>query len=271
MSYPSQKPGHTYKDTGDNADVLLQEKEEKEKEKEESEDIAEDIAEDDDTFMRITAVQVINRFHEVYSAENNSKTRLVDLRELFAPGVTIEALCPDEVVVQPVLTDRNALLMAFLKTHPTPTAVSKRVYIELPLTWRKKGVTTAGDSAVAGDRDTADAEITFVCDFHRRGTMPALGDGHQGHILLYQVQAAAVTHIWGMEDTTQLSERDTLTFDEIQQAALGRIWSLVRDCVLSHAPVFQQVLLRDEHKNDTFETLFCHYHNYDQMEVWGLM
>jgi hypothetical protein len=219
-----------------------------------------DVTEDVDS-LRITAVQVINRFHEVYSTA--SKRRLVDMRELFDQNMIITAFSP-KYAPKVFLQGGDAILGAYLKTQPTPVAVSKRVYIELPGSWRQQ---LHGNTNVSSE-ERSQTEVTFVCDFHRRGTMPALGDGHEGHILLYQVRAARIVHIWGMSDAGHLAEPEEASFEDIQRSDA---WQHVRSAVLNSASSYASFVRGGEGDATRLESLCCHFHNYDRMEVWGLM
>eukprot|EP01033_Poteriospumella_lacustris_P000771 gene771-546_t len=240
-------------------------------------------------FELFLRAMVINRFHEVYSS--SSKRRLVELRELFADTLSIVSLFhPTD---RQYLQGCSTVTAAYLKSPPTPTAVSKRVYVELPSPLRRQWLGTsssasstesaAAAAAVAVDGDAAASatsaasmEVTFICDFHRLGTMPGLGDGHRPTVLVYACRNAQIQQIWGAVDTENVSQPEDLSFEA--NVVPSRVWQQVRRVILDHPFMAAAVPAIEAYARQrgvpvasAFESMCCHFHNYDRMEVWGLM
>lgn len=192
----------------------------------------------EDFLQSITAVQVINRFHEVFSnAKQSQSERLNDLAQLFAKEATISSLKTGTVY----LTGQDAIKESFTKTTAAPCTISKRMYLE-------RAAPTATASSVG-------SKVTFCLDFHRPGTAPGLGDKAKHSVLLYRCAGVHITHIYGMVDQEQLSAPEDM---EKTQVMKSKVWGFVKAIVCKEWEDFD-------------ETLEAHFHNYDRMEVWGLV
>lgn len=190
--------------------------------------------------IRITAVQVINRFHEVY--QSSHAHRLRDLRDLFHASISVSSLQnPDKVY----LDGRDAVLIAFAKTVPMPTPVSKRIYFE-----------------ATSKREDPNLEVTFVCDLHRPGTSPGLGDSQHDTFVLYECSGAQIVRIWGGNDASGCVQDEDLSMEGLLTKG-QKNWQRVKN-IVSKSVVFV------DKGQSSWETTFCHYHNYDRMEVWGM-
>ena len=86
------------------------------------------------------------------------------------------------------------------------------------------------------------------------GTAPGLGDKNKHTILLYRCKSALITNIWGCTDQEQLSESKTLIKEKILLCK-------------TYEQYVKPIILNDYqgiHDQD------INYHNYDEMEVWGM-
>jgi hypothetical protein len=215
-----------------------------------------------DFLASITAVQVINRFHEVFAHDTLFQSkRLGDIAQLFAPGAVVASLKTGAVH----LTGSEAIKESFAKTTAAPVTISKRVYFERTPTAIAAGeASTGGGSGNAGEEGeevesphavaTHSVPVTYCLDFHRPGTAPGLGDKAKHTVLLYRCQAAHISHIYGMVDHEQLSAPEDM---EKSQVLKSKVWALVRP-----------IVLKDWEELD--EKSEAHFHNYDRMEVWGM-
>lgn len=207
---------------------------------------AEEAALQAEMMNSITAVQVINRFHEVFSQDKlSSSQRLSQIGQVFSPGAVIASLKSGVVHI----TGKTGVEDSFAKTTASVPAISKRIYVEH----------APDNTESATDTFTAPAapispKITFCLDFHRPGTAPGLGDRAKHTVLLYRCASAQITHIWGMVDHEQLSQPEELEQSVIMKS---KAWALAKPLVVKDIGGFDEV--RD-----------AHFHNYDRMEVWGM-
>lgn len=180
--------------------------------------------------LEVTAVQVLNRFHEVYSRDTLfSADRVQSISELFSDSASI---CSLKSGAQ-FLTGRTAIAESFAKTSPAAVAVSKRVFVE------------SSPSAT-----TSLPRASFVFDLHRKGTSPGLGDKTKDGVLLYRVVGASIEQIWGAVDNERLAVDENLTEERLFQS---KVWKLAGEIMQREVqPIGER-----------------HYHNYDHMEVWG--
>jgi hypothetical protein len=132
----------------------------------------------------ITAVQVVNRFHELYAAKTTSpSTRLESLNEIFEENAVISSL---KNVNNIYLSSRRAIVDSFAKTTAQEVTVSKRMFVNMD---------DDNDNAEGNCTKSAESPITFVLDFHRACTAPGLGDQAKATILLYQVRHMLLFHL----------------------------------------------------------------------------
>jgi hypothetical protein len=194
---------------------------------------------DDDDLppIQITAVQILNHFHEVFAMKSNR--RLDSLLELFHPDAKIQNLKTGNSY----LSSLSAIKEAFQRTNPHEIIVSKRIYFE--------------HSSFIHERNQE--LITYACDLHRAGTSPGLGDLSKDTILFYECCNQQILSIWGMNDVEQFAQNENLTEDQIY---FSKLW-----------PCLEKILqekwgkLLEMKKIDLME--ISHFHNYDKMEVWG--
>lgn len=201
----------------------------------------------------ITAVQVVNRFHEVFSTDTLFPSeRLKNIEQLLAARASIASLKTGSVH----LSGQEAIRESFAKTSATPCVISKRMYIEqeAPEDAHSAAATGPAEDGEESEVSQPASRVTFCLDFHRPGTAPGLGDRAKHTVLLYRCQAAHLTQIWGMVDHEQLSAPEDL---EMCQVTSSKVWALVKAMVLRDLPSF------DESRD-------AHFHNYDKMEVWGM-
>lgn len=181
--------------------------------------------------LKITAIQVINHFHDIYSNKSiSSDRRMKELDTLFSSTAKIMSLKTSSAY----LSSKEQILSSFTKTNPTVVTVSKRIYIE------KDG-----------------QDMTFCLDLHRAATSPGLGDGRKENVLLYACEASKIIDVWGMVDSEHLAADTELT---MEQVVTSKFWPFVSQIVQSKWKGGEELDV----------TKLVHYHNYDHMEVWGM-
>jgi hypothetical protein len=159
----------------------------------------EDAVDDLETPFAFNAVQVVNRFLEIFSTTGMTfKMRLENLEEVFAENVTVSTLKTQKVI----MTSRQALTDSFHKAVFHSANPSRRVFI----------------SKEAED-------VTYCFDLHTPGSSPGLGDPTKDTCLLYRCRNSVITHIWGGADKEHLASLTMLTLDRIQESEL---WKLVQ-------------------------------------------
>lgn len=194
----------------------------------------------------ITAVQVINQFHDMYSSR--SGRRLPAIGELFAVSASICSFKSGKVFVD----GKGAIENSFIRTNPAPVFAAHRVFIDPSISNINKSNNSSSSSS------TSVEDVTFCLDFHTAGKAPGLGDQTKDNVLLYRCQAATITKVWGMVDAEKLAANEELT-----EAAMFRsaTW---RKAVELIAPDFSSILPIPE---DLVKIAV--FHNYYKMEVWG--
>lgn len=167
--------------------------------------------------FEVTAVQVVNRFHEVYAKDTLfQQDRITAIAELFAEDARISSLKTDSQY----LAGRAAIGESFQKTAASPVEVSKRIYIE----------------PSAASASSSSASCSYLLDLHRAGSAPGLGDKLKDAALLYRVQGSCITAIWG--------------------AALlaSKSWRLAGDLIRREQPLDAQASQAHYHNYDQMET-----------------
>jgi hypothetical protein len=192
----------------------------------------------------MTAIQILNHFHEIFALKSSNR-RMDQLMELFHPTCQIKNMKTGTVH----LNGKDAIRAAFQKTNPHEVLVSKRIYFEHP-------------SFVSGGNNERDNSslVTYACDFHRQGTSPGLGDISKDTLLFYECADNQILTVWGMNDSEHLSQQANLAEDTIYFGS--KVWPLLEG-------VLKEKWGKEisEKKINLMEV--SHYHNYDQMEVWG--
>ena len=238
-----RRDDHDRRDRGDDSDRRSSVRKEDGSSGEEQGKVIEKEDSEEATVFKVTAIQVVNRFHDVYATDTLfAKDRIAALSDLFAATATIRSLKTDAEY----LSGRESIGASFNKTMAAPVTVSKRVYIE-PL---DDGLRDASSSSSANTPSTS--SISFVMDLHKAGTAPGLGDRAKDNVLLYRVHDAEINRIWGSADTEKLAADEDLSKEKL---LCSKAWKLVSN------------LIRKERSLD--EEKDAHYHNYDRMETWG--
>lgn len=152
--------------------------------------------------IQITAIQVVNHFHEVFEmnmrnqSDEGSRRRLTNIKQLFHDQCSIRSL---RHVDKAYLTGKEAIEESFERTLPQKIVPSKRIFIESALFSKSNfdQVFLVGPSSAAQAKAyDENAMISYVVDFHRAGTSPGLGDLRKDTILLYECQQQYVMNIW---------------------------------------------------------------------------
>jgi hypothetical protein len=192
---------------------------------------------------QLTAIQVINHFHEVYSEK--STKRLDHIAEMFQEKATIQSM---KAINKIYLSGNDLIKSSFSRTQPQTIVTSKRIYIECPFF-----------TEVNSTSSTTNSLVTYACDLHRAGTSPGLGDLSKDTVLLYECGHNHILRVWGMNDTAHLSQNEDLTEDMVYDSD---IWKAIEKII---GEKWKQVI--EENQIDLM--LISHFHNYDKMEVWG--
>ena len=142
------------------------------------------------------AVQLVNRFLEVFSAESvpaERKTSLIS--ELFADSVTVCSLKSR----RPLLSSRAALLESFQRVSFHAALASRRVFFE----------SRAGGTS-------------FCLDLHRPHSAPGLGDPSRDGCLLYRCEGSRITSVWGGVDKELLASLTSLSLARVRSSEVWR-------------------------------------------------
>jgi hypothetical protein len=197
-----------------------------------------------------TAVQIVNRFLEVFALPQSTK-RILSIGELFASDAKMASLKNAQKIY---LDGAEKISNSFLLAEPINATLSKRIFIDAIASGKEDS------SAVAKKEEersiSSSSVITFCLDFHRAGTSPGLGDVSKPTVLLYRCNSEHITSVWGMVDKEGLANStDDLTLERMESTAA---WKLSLAHVLVDMP--------DVLKGGTSQ---IHFHNYDKIDVWG--
>ena len=163
-------------------------------------------------FIYFNAVQVVNRFLEVFGDKNIVfDTKMKHFEEIFAPDVVVSTLKTQKIL----MSGQTVLLDSFARAVFHCSQPSRRVFITAP---------GNEDTSVSGDADS------LCFDLHVAGTSPGLGDPKKDSCLLYRSQRSLITHIWGGVDKQQLASRAVLTLEDVMKS---EIWICVTNILLS--------------------------------------
>lgn len=189
----------------------------------------------------MTAIQIINRFQDIYSTTSLNTIQREELfHQILHPRCHVRHLRNDGKVY---FTSSEDILRAYRTVTSQPVIVSKRIYLQY---------TTSPDE-----------HATWCLDFHRPNTSPGLGDNDDCQILLYQCSRdEQIMTIWGCTDIAHWSENTELTIQDVigKHSTHPEIWQGVEKIVKQVWKVPASI---------TSLASFAHYHNYDHMEVWG--
>lgn len=205
-----------------------------------------------------TAIQIVNHFLEVFAMPQSTK-RILAIGELFSESAKMLSLKnPNKVYLDGAEKISNSFLLA----EPTNATLSKRVFFDTA------AVTTAAAADFIALRQKPEPEqaITFCLDFHRAGMSPGLGDLSKPTVLLYRCNTKHITSVWGMVDKEGLAESlEDLTMNKMRETAA---WKLAIAHVLVDVPDLVSDL-KEEDEGRIKEERRIHFHNYDNIDVWG--
>ncbi len=202
-----------------------------------------------------SAVQVVNRFHEVFATHTLFPSeRVASIAELFLEEAVIASLKKPSNVY---LKGRAAIGDSFLKTAAAPVTISKRVFLDLDVL----GAAQLGSPSSAG--------ISFCFDLHRAGMAPGLGDKAKDTLLLYRCVNAQLTSVWGMVDADKLASNSDLSAAQVLTSAAwsNYVWPIVARDVVAEDGEQGEALFDD--LSDQQKARLAVFHNYDHMETWG--
>jgi len=190
------------------------------------------------------AVQVVNRFQEVFASPSTRKRRLDELEEVFADTVAIRSLKTDKVL----LSGKANVRASFAGTLSHECSSSRRIFIESPEAEEK-------NAEVNGSVNNSKSRVSFCFDLHQPGSSPGLGDPSKNTVLLYRCQDSLITAVWGCVDKQSLASEiaGKLTKSDILQSEL---WPLVLRTVRIDWP-------------DAPEDCNGHFSDYTNIETWG--
>eukprot|EP01035_Chromulina_nebulosa_P019283 gene19283-25142_t len=174
----------------------------------------------------LSAIQIVNRFLEVYSNNKISSTnRLNEIMELFDKTCVIYSLKTSKVLLNNIETIKQS----FSNTKPTSCIVSKRVFIESQF----------------------EKSITYSLDFHIPGNTPGLGDPAKDTILLYKCIRNKIVNIWGYVDSLKMASNKALTKRNVLES---KVWPLVKGIVSNDFQLLDEDNCCHFHDYDDIET-----------------
>jgi hypothetical protein len=156
---------------------------------------------EEESMFRFNAIQVINRFLEVYVIQKETK-RIEELETLFAEDASIYTLKTRNVL----LNGRSNIVNSFINTNKCVPNCTRRVFIEI------------------------DRNISYSYDLYPIGQSPGLGSPEKPCIVLYRVQNNVITSIYGMPDPDNLSSQKTISSENIY---ISSGWKLATDIIKS--------------------------------------
>lgn len=201
-----------------------------------------------------TAIQIINRFLEVFAMPQSTK-RILAIGELFAADAK---MCSLKNPLKVYLDGAEKIANSFLLAEPSNATLSKRIFFD---------ASPAG-AVVLGSGDTAmHSPITFCIDFHRAGCSPGLGDVTKPTVLLYRCDAQHITAVWGMVDKDNIA--DSTEDLSLEKVKCLNTWALC----LNHVLIDMPEVVSDEEthlaSSASKDAKRVHFHNYDKIDVWG--
>lgn len=180
------------------------------------------------TEVAFNAVQVVNRFLEIFSESGSSIEKKYKLiAELFSDSVNVYTLKTRKIL----LSSKSALLDSFKKVSFHAAFASRRVFIE------------------CSTKSNSDP-VSFCLDFHRPLSSPGMGDPSKDGCLLYRCQNSQITHVWGGVDKELLASLTTLTFPRVK---CSEVW---RQAVAVMSSEF-----------DCSDDANMHFHDYTNIEI----
>eukprot|EP01038_Epipyxis_sp_PR26KG_P015836 gene15836-21457_t len=193
--YESKNKTKYYKDHSVNRSSLEESKLKHEKKTDLIDEIEDGAVDGTIEPFRITAVQIINRFHEVFQSNPLFiSNRLNDIESLFEENSFIASLKNGSNYI----SGRTAVRDSFLKTTSSEVTISKRIFVD------------------------NNGPITFCFDLHRSGTSPGLGDRTKDTVLLYKCCDSHIQGIWGTADQEKLASNTELSKSELLSSKLWK-------------------------------------------------
>lgn len=172
-------------------------------------DAEQDQSEESPSVPSFNAVQVVNRFLEVFSdARVSPEARSALLSEVLGESIVVSSLRTRKTL----LASKSAVLDSFRRATSHAAAPSRRVFIS---------------------SDTQDAS-SFCFDMHAPGSSPGLGDPCKDTCLLYECKYSVIQAVWGCVDKDLLASLSTLTLARVQRSEL---WALVLGIVATQLDV----------------------------------
>jgi len=195
----------------------------------------EDRGDTEEIAFTFTAVQIVNRFLEVFSSPVcDSRSRAME--ELFSQLACIASLKSNVVH----LDGKEAICKSLLSAARSDAIPSKRVFVH-------------PDEESEGDKTPQ----SFCLDFHRAGQSPALGDQSKPTVLLYQCDSRHIIRVWGAVDKENISNRSGMTARDVYGS---QAWEMAWRHISNAVPSIDKVLVEEE---------CAHFHDYDSIDVWG--
>lgn len=190
--------------------------------------------------MEITALQVVNRFLEIYSSKKYfaDNAKWIDaIVELFTDNSSIANLKNGKIHIQGLQNISNSFIAAI----PCQCSPCKRVFISSPFS-----------------EGTSSCTVTFCFDVYKAGLSPGLGDPLKDTLVLYRCEGAKVSHVWGMVDKENLAASPTLTLDILVSS---NAWKSALMYIVRDMPSMVE--------SDSLKIIDnMHFHNYETIDVW---
>jgi hypothetical protein len=135
--------------------------------------------EEEESFFNFSAIQIVNRFQEMYSSNMKGSIRLNEITSLFSDNCIISTLKTGKELI----SGREKIKKSFSVTVPDISNCMIRLFIEIKIN---------------------DTVISYCIDYHNQNTTP-LGDRSKPTVILYRCQDSMFTNIWGSADPDHLA------------------------------------------------------------------
>lgn len=147
-------------------------------------DIKEDKSSIKEDFFKFSAIQIVNRFQEMYSSNIKGSIRLNEIISLFSDNCIISTLKTGKELI----IGREKIKKNFSLSVADMCNCMIRLFIE---------------------NETND--VSYCIDYHNQNTTP-IGDRSKPTVLLYRCQDSVFTNIWGSVDPDHLTNGNLIHY-----------------------------------------------------------
>ena len=261
-------------------------------------------SQDSNQVFEFLAIQLANRFLEVFSGSGLPGCSKKELNRLFPDTDddddekkshvgnvrldSIASLFVEEAAVLSMktgkfmLSGKSAIRGSFARTTPEACRCSFRIVVSIPASARRidrkctvgddESEVTEGNNLEKPPKVTSlDNSVSFCLDFHAPNSSPGLGDRSKDTCLLYRCENSLLTHIWGAVDPDKLSSAASKSDDSLGKTKTAVLVS--REVILrSKCWVLSEAIIKLDYPSFS---AFVHdgdvivYHDYNTIESWG--